>query len=118
MILLGGEPFPEPIIMWWNFVARTRDEIDAAHASWTAQDDRTIRKLTVRVAFDVPEDVRSRADGLRSGTLDVTLTLTDVGKNQLITAPKDAKPIADAAGALQGLFGSLGAAATGGIVSQ
>lgn len=39
-ILLGGEPFPEPIIMWWNFVARTRDEIDAAHASWTAQDDR------------------------------------------------------------------------------
>ncbi|MFE0452430.1 pirin-like C-terminal cupin domain-containing protein [Streptomyces sp. NPDC058914] len=39
-ILLGGEPLPEPILMWWNFVARTRAEIDAAHASWTAQDDR------------------------------------------------------------------------------
>ncbi|GAA2417800.1 pirin family protein [Streptomyces glaucosporus] len=39
-ILLGGEPFPEPIVMWWNFVARTRAEIDAAHASWTVQDDR------------------------------------------------------------------------------
>lgn len=39
-ILLGGEPFPEPILMWWNFVARTRAEIDAAHASWTAQNDR------------------------------------------------------------------------------
>jgi redox-sensitive bicupin YhaK (pirin superfamily) len=39
-ILLGGEPFPEPIVMWWNFVGRTRAEIDAAHASWTAQDDR------------------------------------------------------------------------------
>ncbi|MDQ1014380.1 pirin-like C-terminal cupin domain-containing protein [Streptomyces afghaniensis] len=39
-ILLGGELFPEPIFMWWNFVARTRDEIDAAHASWTAQDHR------------------------------------------------------------------------------
>lgn len=39
-ILLGGEPFEEPILMWWNFVARTRAEIDAAYASWQAQDDR------------------------------------------------------------------------------
>lgn len=39
-VLLGGEPFPEPIIMWWNFVARDRAEIDAAYASWAQQDDR------------------------------------------------------------------------------
>jgi quercetin 2,3-dioxygenase len=39
-ILLGGEPFPEPLMMWWNFVARTREEIDAAYASWRDQDDR------------------------------------------------------------------------------
>jgi hypothetical protein len=39
-ILLGGEPFPEPLMMWWNFVARNRDEIDAAYASWRDQDDR------------------------------------------------------------------------------
>lgn len=40
MILLGGEPFEEPILMWWKFVARNRGEIDAAFASWAAQDDR------------------------------------------------------------------------------
>jgi redox-sensitive bicupin YhaK (pirin superfamily) len=39
-LLLGGEPFTEPILMWWNFVGRTREEINAAYASWTAQDDR------------------------------------------------------------------------------
>jgi quercetin 2,3-dioxygenase len=39
-VLLGGEPFPEPIMMWWNFVARDRAEIEAAYASWAAQDDR------------------------------------------------------------------------------
>jgi quercetin 2,3-dioxygenase len=39
-ILLGGEPFAEPLLMWWNFVARTRDEIDDAFASWRDQDDR------------------------------------------------------------------------------
>lgn len=34
VLLLGGEPFPEPVLMWWNFVARTRTEIDAARADW------------------------------------------------------------------------------------
>ncbi len=40
VLLLGGEPFEEPILMWWNFVARTREEIDAAYDEWQAQDDR------------------------------------------------------------------------------
>jgi quercetin 2,3-dioxygenase len=39
-LLLGGEPFAEPIVMWWNFVARSREEIDAAYTSWQQQDDR------------------------------------------------------------------------------
>lgn len=39
-VLLGGEPFEEQIVMWWNFVARSRAEIDAAYASWARQDDR------------------------------------------------------------------------------
>ncbi len=39
-LLLGGEPFPEPIVMWWNFVGRDRAEIDDAYASWDRQDDR------------------------------------------------------------------------------
>ena len=39
-ILLGGEPFEEPIVMWWNFVGRNRAEIEAAYTSWQTQDDR------------------------------------------------------------------------------
>ena len=39
-VLLGGAPFEEPILMWWNFVARTREELEAAYDSWAAQDDR------------------------------------------------------------------------------
>lgn len=39
-VLLGGEPFEEPIMMWWNFVGRNQDEIDQAYASWARQDDR------------------------------------------------------------------------------
>jgi redox-sensitive bicupin YhaK (pirin superfamily) len=39
-ILLGGAPFEEPILMWWNYVARTRDEISVAHQDWTSRSDR------------------------------------------------------------------------------
>jgi redox-sensitive bicupin YhaK (pirin superfamily) len=40
VLLLGGVPFPEPVLMWWNYVARTRDEITSAHAEWTARAER------------------------------------------------------------------------------
>jgi quercetin 2,3-dioxygenase len=35
-LLLGGAPFGETILMWWNFVARTTDEIVAAREDWEA----------------------------------------------------------------------------------
>ncbi|WP_268761208.1 pirin-like C-terminal cupin domain-containing protein [Frankia sp. AvcI1] len=39
-LLLGGEPFADRLVMWWNFVARSRAEIDAARADWQAGADR------------------------------------------------------------------------------
>ncbi len=35
--MIGGPPFPETILMWWNFVARTSEEIAQARADWEAQ---------------------------------------------------------------------------------
>jgi redox-sensitive bicupin YhaK (pirin superfamily) len=34
LMLLGGEPFAEKIVMWWNFVGRTGDDIAQARADW------------------------------------------------------------------------------------
>lgn len=34
LLLIGGPPFPEKVLMWWNFVARTQDEIAQARADW------------------------------------------------------------------------------------
>jgi quercetin 2,3-dioxygenase len=36
LILLGGVPLGEQLLMWWNFVARTPEEISAATAAWRA----------------------------------------------------------------------------------
>lgn len=37
ILLIGGIPFPEKILMWWNFVARTPQEIRQARDDWEAQ---------------------------------------------------------------------------------
>ena len=34
LLLLGGAPFTEPILMWWNFVARTPEEMVEARTAW------------------------------------------------------------------------------------
>lgn len=39
VLLLGGTPFEE-ILMWWNFVARTRDEMNTAYRDWEAHSER------------------------------------------------------------------------------
>ncbi|MER5495857.1 MULTISPECIES: pirin family protein [unclassified Streptomyces] len=35
LMLLGGEPFEEEIVMWWNFIGRTDEEIREAREDWT-----------------------------------------------------------------------------------
>jgi quercetin 2,3-dioxygenase len=33
-LLLGGEPFDEELLMWWNFVGRDHDEVEASREEW------------------------------------------------------------------------------------
>jgi hypothetical protein len=40
VLLLGGRPFTEEILMWWNFVARDRAEMERAYAEWGASSER------------------------------------------------------------------------------
>jgi redox-sensitive bicupin YhaK (pirin superfamily) len=50
VLLLGGEPFTERLVMWWNFVGREHDEIVQMRADWA---DGTPRYGTVR-GYDGP----------------------------------------------------------------
>jgi redox-sensitive bicupin YhaK (pirin superfamily) len=34
LMLLGGAPFEEEIVMWWNFIGRSHDEIVEQRAAW------------------------------------------------------------------------------------
>ncbi|WP_461071852.1 pirin family protein [Streptomyces pseudoechinosporeus] len=40
VILLGGPPFEEEIVMWWNFIGRSHEDIVQARKDWEASSDR------------------------------------------------------------------------------
>lgn len=45
LLLLGGEPFEEEIVMWWNFIGRSHEEVVAQREAWNGSglDDRPDR---------------------------------------------------------------------------
>jgi len=54
-LLIGGEPLDEKLYMWWNFVARTRDEVTEAWRDWQAGDtDRYPEFASVLDRIDAP----------------------------------------------------------------
>ena len=36
MLVLGGEPFGEEVVMWWNFIGRSHEDVVAAREAWEA----------------------------------------------------------------------------------
>ncbi|HIW95170.1 MAG TPA: pirin family protein [Candidatus Corynebacterium gallistercoris] len=40
VILLGGEPFTEPVVMWWNFIGRSDEEIRRFREEWNNHGER------------------------------------------------------------------------------
>ncbi|MGW4479076.1 pirin family protein [Rhodococcus triatomae] len=42
VVVLGGEPLGEQIVMWWNFIGRSHEEVEQFRAEWQqAREDRT-----------------------------------------------------------------------------
>src|SRR5699024_3091743 len=40
IILLGGTPFDEEVVMWWNFIASTHEDVARARQEWQDHSDR------------------------------------------------------------------------------
>lgn len=62
-MLLGGVPFPEPLLMWWNFVARDEQEVSVARREWSDRSNRfgTVRSSLDRIEAPVPVWERAKS---------------------------------------------------------
>jgi len=70
VVLLGGPPFEEDIVMWWNFVGRTHEDVVAAREAWEAGAERfgTVQGYvgaTARIPAPPLPGVRLRSRGRR-----------------------------------------------------
>ena len=54
IMLLGGVPFDEPLVMWWNFVARSRAEVVDAVRQWTGGAERFGEVASSLARIDAP----------------------------------------------------------------
>jgi hypothetical protein len=75
---------------------------------WTGKDDHTLRKFALSVDVAVPQDLRAKAGGLRSGRIALQATIAQLNQRQQIVKPANPRPLNDLRAALQqlGLLGS------------
>ena len=75
---------------------------DARLELWTGEEDKIMRRLNVRLEFEVPESSRQRAQGLTSGTIRFDMTLGSINDEQEIRAPENPRPLQDLVAGIQG----------------
>ncbi|WHZ09818.1 MAG: hypothetical protein OJF60_000257 [Burkholderiaceae bacterium] len=54
LLLLGGVPFGEDVLVWWNFVARTKAEMQAALHDWNAGRFAAVRSGSPAAPLEAP----------------------------------------------------------------
>lgn len=67
LLLLGGEPFAEKIVMWWNFIGRDHEEIATMRSQWQDHDPLfgTVRHNAPRLEPPELPNTRLKARGAR-----------------------------------------------------
>lgn len=67
LFLIGGQPFEDEIVMWWNFAGRTHEEIVDARTEWEAASARfgVVEGHDVRIPAPPLPDVRLMPRGRR-----------------------------------------------------
>jgi quercetin 2,3-dioxygenase len=54
-LLLGGEPFREPLVMWWNFIGRSQEEVVEQREAWNGSGvDHVPERFGSVAGFDGP----------------------------------------------------------------
>lgn len=78
---------------------------------YVGKDDGIVRRISLRIDVDVPEEDRKDVGGMTGASIRFTAQLDDVGGDQQVEAPRDARPLSELTtqlGSLDALTGALG----------
>jgi hypothetical protein len=89
---LGGEQAPEPLKP--ADVERLSNSVgNPTFDVYVGKDDDVVRRISLRVDIEVPEDDRSDLRGVTGANIAFSAELTDVGGDQRVRAPRGSQPI-------------------------
>lgn len=86
---------------------------DAKFDVYSGKDDHVLRRMTVKLTFEVPQKARAQANGLTGGDLSFDLTLAGLNQAQTIVAPTGARPFGELTAKLRSSLGGLGGGTSG-----
>jgi hypothetical protein len=81
---------------------------------YVGEDDDTIRRLSGKLDFDIPEASRASLGGIQSGSIDFKIEFANVNGDQQIEAPAHARPLSSLTRSLGGSGGLSGLGVGGG----
>lgn len=98
---VAGQPTPT---LTEEQIAQVEEVVgDPTFDVFVGADDGILRRMTANMDFTVPEELQAQATGLTGGSLDLSIEFANVGGDQEITAPTDARPLSDLAEQFGGL---------------
>ena len=96
-----GQTVPDPLSE--EDIARIAEVVrDPTFDVYVGKEDDTIRRVSGRIEFVVPEEDREDLGGLEAGTLTFSVELGDVNGDQEIEAPANAQPLSKLTDSLGG----------------
>ncbi|HEX2234142.1 MAG TPA: hypothetical protein VHG69_12355 [Thermoleophilaceae bacterium] len=100
-----GQNVPAPLSD--EDIEKTADAVRSnAFDVYVGKDDDTIRRLSGRLDFTVPEEDRGSLGQIEGGSFDISVEFGDVNGDQKIEAPASARPLSDLTRSLGALGGT------------
>lgn len=62
---------------------------DAEVELWTGEEDKILRRLNVRIDFEIPEQAREQVQGLTGGTIQLDVKIGDINSEQQFPVPEN-----------------------------
>jgi hypothetical protein len=112
---LAGDQAPEPLRPA-DVERLTRSVEDPTFDVYVGKDDDVVRRISLRLDIEVPEDDRADVGGVTAASISFSAELSDVGGDQQVRAPRTSQPISvltSQLGGLAGLAGGIGGSAGG-----
>lgn len=86
---------------------------DPTFEAFVAKDDKTLRRLSTTIDFEIPEAQRQQANGATGGQIKFTIQFANVGQPAQVEEPSDARPITELQEQIRGGLGGLGGSGGG-----